>query len=135
MNLIDIAIIIVVAVLAAVLFMSLSDLRRKVSQQQNVIDQLQAQLHASQNEISGMEEAVSEIRAGSLGVGAKVRQLDNTLQDAIAKQEALLEQDPNSRLYVTAAKLIAAGADIEEVMRECELPRAEAELLFSLHKS
>ena len=30
--------------------------------------------------------------------------------------------------------MIELGADIEEVMRECELPRAEAELLFTLHQ-
>jgi len=30
--------------------------------------------------------------------------------------------------------MVELGADLEEVIRECELPRAEAELLFSLHK-
>lgn len=135
MSLVNLAIIIAFAAIIGVVFLSISDLRRKVNAQQSVIDQLQAQVHAYQNEISAMEESVSEIRAGSLGVGAKVRQLDSTLQDAIAKQESLLEQDPNSRLYVTAAKLISTGATIEEVMKECELPRAEAELLFSIHKS
>ena len=134
MNVIDIAIIVVVIAVAAILLLALADLRRKLNQQQERLEQLSTQLHAFQNEVSAMEESVSEIRAGSLGVGAKVRQLDNALQDSLAKQEALLEQDPNNRLYVTAAKLIATGATIEEVMRECELPRAEAELLFSIHK-
>ena len=29
---------------------------------------------------------------------------------------------------------VELGADLEEIIRECELPRAEAELLMSLHK-
>ena len=30
--------------------------------------------------------------------------------------------------------MVELGADLEEIIRECELPRAEAELLMSLHK-
>ena len=33
-----------------------------------------------------------------------------------------------------AAKMVELGADLDEVMNECELPKAEAELLISLRK-
>ncbi len=47
--------------------------------------------------------------------------------------EVLQAYDPEHRLYSRAIKMIALGADLQEVMTECELPKPEAELLFSLH--
>lgn len=47
--------------------------------------------------------------------------------------ETLRHEQPEDRLYRRALKMVELGADIEEVMNECELPRAEAELLFSVH--
>ena len=44
------------------------------------------------------------------------------------------QQDPDSRFYTRAVKLVELGATLEEIMRECELPRAEAELLLNFHK-
>ena len=44
------------------------------------------------------------------------------------------QQDPESRFYTRAVKLVELGASLEEIMRECELPRAEAELLLNFHK-
>lgn len=54
-------------------------------------------------------------------------QLQNKLQE-------LAEQDPGSKLYHRASKLVTSGATVEELMLECELPQAEAELLVSLHQ-
>ena len=34
-----------------------------------------------------------------------------------------------------AVKMVKAGSSIEEVMEECELPRSEAQLLFSIHRN
>ena len=30
--------------------------------------------------------------------------------------------------------MVALGADVEEIMTECELPRAEAEMLVAMHQ-
>lgn len=47
----------------------------------------------------------------------------------------LLEQDnePN-RLYSRAKKMVELGADVEEIVMECELSRAEAELLLAMQR-
>jgi hypothetical protein len=42
--------------------------------------------------------------------------------------------DPESKLYNRAMKMVQLGAGLEEIMLECELPRAEAELLLNLHR-
>lgn len=43
-------------------------------------------------------------------------------------------QDPSMRLYSRAAELVKSGADVNEIMQACDLPRAEAELLISMHR-
>jgi hypothetical protein len=39
------------------------------------------------------------------------------------------------KFYNRAFKLAAKGASLEEIMNECELPRAEVEMLLSVHQS
>ncbi|MFT5755311.1 MAG: putative membrane protein YhiD involved in acid resistance [Alteromonadaceae bacterium] len=60
-----------------------------------------------------------------------------TLQQQIAQQQQVFEQfqnqQPEDKLYSRAFKLAELGADIEEIMRECDIPRAEAEMLMSMH--
>ena len=43
--------------------------------------------------------------------------------------------DPESKMYSRAMKMVQLGADLDEIIRECELPRAEAELLYNLHQA
>jgi hypothetical protein len=61
------------------------------------------------------------------------------LQQETIEQKQLIEQiknqQPQDKLYSRAFKLVELGADIEEVVRECDIPRAEAEMLLSVHKN
>ena len=81
-----------------------------------------------------LDDELHEIRSGNQALGKKVKELIVTINGLDDKQQLLADQDPQSRFYHKGAKLIAAGATLDEVMRECDLPRAEAELLFSLHQ-
>jgi len=86
---------------------------------------------------------LEELRSGVIGIGHRILQLEQALQNIESNQQALaseLEQltehqqkiqlfDPDSRLYSRAVKMVQLGAGLEEVMSECELPRAEAETL------
>lgn len=63
-----------------------------------------------------------------------VAQLQQEQQLLEQKLQQLAEQDPGAKLYQRAAKLIADGATVEEIMQECDLPRAEAELLVAMRK-
>lgn len=47
--------------------------------------------------------------------------------------EHIQEQQPQDKLYTRAYKLAALGADTEEIMKECELPKAEVEMLLSVY--
>jgi len=90
-----------------------------------------------QRQIASLKTELHEIRCGSLGVGTRVQEVEGKLAQAIERQDEIQSQsqyhDPQSRLYSHAMKLVERGADVEEIVRECELPRAEAELLVSLH--
>ena len=88
--------------------------------------------HSKQQTINKNE--IEEIRAGLLKIGKHVMELQGQAQELKQKQQDIQLTDPESKIYSRAVKMIELGADIEEVMRECELPRAEAELLFTLHQ-
>jgi len=100
-----------------------------------------------QEQIRLLSTEVEELRSGLIGAGQRllqaeqhIKRLEQTLASLVNQQQLLAEQqqkleltDPDSRLYNRAVKMVQLGAPLEEVMRECELPRAEAELLFNLH--
>jgi predicted PurR-regulated permease PerM len=87
--------------------------------------------------VNNLSEETHEIRSGNYGVISRVKELVQQVDDLQTAQqnlvENLVEQDPQSRFYSKGAKLISQGASLEDVMRECDMPAAEAELLFNLH--
>ncbi|WP_019613236.1 DUF2802 domain-containing protein [Psychromonas ossibalaenae] len=76
----------------------------------------------------------TEIHSGAVGMGKKIQQLDSVIKKTQENQLNLVAQAPENRLYTRAVKMVELGASIEELMTECELPRAEAELLLNLHR-
>ena len=80
------------------------------------------------------DEATYEVRTGAIGLGEKVKEIAASINNIELKFLELEQQDPASKLYHRAAKLVADGVTLEELMQECDLPRAEAQLLYDLHK-
>lgn len=76
----------------------------------------------------------TEIHSGAIGLGKKLQQLDVEVKRTQENQVNLVASSPENRLYTRATKMVELGASIEELMSECELPRAEAELLLNLHR-
>jgi hypothetical protein len=100
--------------------------------QNNSLSELSKKVH-------DLNEALHEIRSGNYGVSGRVKELVQQVDNLQATQqglvEKLVEQDPQSRFYSKGAKLISQGASLEDVIRECDMPAAEAELLFNLHNN
>lgn len=110
-----------------------------------------------QRQYKQQEEFLNELKMATRGISDKILALQNqdlpepaALDEVLSIQEQTLElkeqmielnsrlqamesADPASKLYTKASKLIASGATIEDIMQECDLPRAEAELMMSLH--
>tara|TARA_R110002050_G_scaffold44736_1_gene106400 strand:+ start:2030 stop:2491 length:462 start_codon:yes stop_codon:yes gene_type:complete len=62
-----------------------------------------------------------------------------TLQSQITSQQDLISQlqtdQGEDKFYSRAIKLAKTGADIEEIVTECELPYAEVEMLISVYQN
>ncbi|KLV10982.1 DUF2802 domain-containing protein [Photobacterium ganghwense] len=85
-----------------------------------------------QNE--SMQKQFQELRAGTMGMGQKLAEMDHQLESLAERQGELAMQDPDGRLYSRASKMVELGADVNELMEECDLPKAEAELLLRLQQ-
>jgi len=103
----------------------------------NYANELSAQLQQfkdSAEQINILRSEVQELRTGLLSIGKRVLEVEQQNEELTQQQAAQKYDDPDAKIYSRAVKMVELGADLEEVIRECELPRAEAELLFSLHK-
>jgi len=111
-----------------------------------------------QSQLDGHELIIDEFKASQLNQQASqdekqqqhdALQLENKqvsqqlehriklLQTKLEAQQALINQNqsqlPEDKLYSRAQKMVLLGADVEELVVECELPKAEAEMLVALH--
>lgn len=101
----------------------------------NLLDQKHThQLQQVTKQLVISRSEIKEMRAAVLGLGKKVNALQSKTTEVSEKQEEMELFEPDSKLYSRAVKMVELGASVEEIMQDCELPQAEAELLVSLHK-
>ncbi len=65
----------------------------------------------------------------------RIKVLQQQLSTYQEQLEQIQQQQPEDKLYSRAQKMVQLGADVDEIVRECDLPLAEAEILISMHKS
>lgn len=87
-----------------------------------------------QGQLESLRKQMMELHTGAIGMGQRLQSAEGAMQKIQDSQQELTLQDPERRLYSRAAKMVELGADLDEVMSECELPQTEAELLISLRK-
>jgi septal ring factor EnvC (AmiA/AmiB activator) len=110
-------------------------------QQQQNLDQLRQHTEHMAQQLKRSHQDIEELRSTVIGVGQRVLTLESHLGQGMQQVAELAEQqkslhlfDPESKIYSRAMKMVQLGSSMEEIMIECELPQAEAELLFNLHK-
>jgi len=118
-------------VLAIVFFVTTLFLLKKVHKKNHSLEVLIKSLLMQQE---ATKKQFTEIHSGAVGIGKKLQKLDAELKKTQENQVNLVASAPENRLYTRATKMVELGASIEELMSECELPRAEAELLLNLHR-
>jgi hypothetical protein len=118
----------------AIGLISLALIAASKNKQANELTSVMQQLKDTSEQTHILRSEVSELRTGLLSIGKRVLEVEQQNQDLVQQQAAQRYDDPEAKIYSRAVKMVGLGADLEEVIRECELPRAEAELLFSLHK-
>jgi len=94
----------------------------------------QAALQQFTKSMQQQSEETKEINEVSRHLEHRIVQLQRSLDEHKQVVEGLQQQEPQDRLYSRAQKMVSLGADIEEIMSECELPRAEAEMLVAMHR-
>jgi len=97
-----------------------SSLKQAVKRQQqnlNIIEQENLEQHRL---IQQMDSTIDELQRNINGLQQQLQELQ--------------QRDPEVKLYQQAKQLIASGTSIDEVVEACGIPRAEAELLFSLNQ-
>ncbi len=115
----------------AVLTMKIESTNLQVNELQSFNDKLQEDFETN-SELN--EKAIRESNQVSQQLEHRIKQL----QKKLAEQQNLFmqwqEAQGQDKFYSRAIKLAEKGADIEEIISECELPRAEVEMLLSVYK-
>ncbi|WP_447471220.1 DUF2802 domain-containing protein [Vibrio harveyi] len=101
---------------------------------QKQMDQQRAQARHAEKEVQKLNKQLLEVRSVVVGLGQKVTEQQDVIQHLNERIRELEHADTDGRLYSRASKMVQLGADINELIEECELPKAEAELMLSLQK-
>jgi len=65
----------------------------------------------------------------------RIKLLQNNIHEHQVAMEQLQTEQGVDKFYSRAIKLAKKGADLDEIVNECELPRAEVEMLLSVYQS
>ncbi|MCL9781825.1 DUF2802 domain-containing protein [Vibrio sp. S4M6] len=121
-----------VAVLVVLLLvLAIYKLKRKLV---SVADASRQQVRSLDRELKKSNKQLLEVRSVVVGLGQKVTEQQEIIQHLNERIVELEQDDNDGRLYSRATKMVRLGADVEELIEECELPKAEAELMMSLQK-
>ncbi|WP_394144520.1 DUF2802 domain-containing protein [Vibrio atypicus] len=121
------------AIALVVLLLLLLLLRVKASQRK-VADQLRQQNRHLDKELQKSSKQLLEVRSVVVGLGQRVSEQHDIIQHLNERITELEQEDSDGRMYSRASKMVQLGADLNELIEECELPKAEAELMMSLQK-
>ncbi|WP_144209900.1 DUF2802 domain-containing protein [Shewanella donghaensis] len=107
---------------------------KRTTKLQSKVDALTVLVKENDRQRESLKRELQELRSGTIGVGKRVLELEQKISKQSEIIEEASQQDPQSKLYSRALKMVALGAGVEELVQECELPKAEAELIIRLHK-
>lgn len=117
------------AVFVVILFVWLVKVHRALNLHKNTVRQQRRQ---QEKELDNCSKQLLEVRSVLVGLGQKVTEQEDVIRHLNERIRELENVDNDGRLYTRANKMVRLGADLEELIEECELPKAEAELMMSL---
>lgn len=125
---------VIAGVVALVILLLVLALVRLKSGQTKVADQLRQQNRLLDKELQKSNKQLLEVRSVVVGLGQRMSEQHDIIQHLNERITELEQEDSDGRLYSRASKMVQLGADLNELIEECELPKAEAELMMSLQK-
>ncbi|KAB1455532.1 DUF2802 domain-containing protein [Vibrio panuliri] len=105
---------------------------RLKSAQRKAAEQARQQHRHLDRELQKANKQLLEVRSVVVGLGQRVSEQEDIIQHLLERIKDLEQADGDGRLYSRASKMVQLGADLNELIEECELPKAEAELMLSL---
>ncbi|NOI12674.1 DUF2802 domain-containing protein [Vibrio hepatarius] len=120
--------------LAAVVVLVLIVFMRMKRSQARAFEHARQQNRKLDKELQKANKQLLEVRSVVVGLGQRVSEQQDIIQHLNERITELEQEDSDGRLYSRASKMVQLGADINELIEECELPKAEAELMMSLQK-
>jgi len=95
--------------------------------QSKAIDALQTDMRTE------FHESLKQTKTAQTQGESRISDVCERMEKIEASVERLEEQDPALKMYSRASKLVAQGAAMEDIIEASGLPRAEVEVLMSLH--
>ncbi len=120
--------------LAAIVVLVLFVFTRMKRSQARAFEHARQQNRKLDKELQKANKQLLEVRSVVVGLGQRVSEQQDIIQHLNERITELEQEDSDGRLYSRASKMVQLGADINELIEECELPKAEAELMMSLQK-
>ncbi|TYK65634.1 DUF2802 domain-containing protein [Colwellia echini] len=130
---------------STIFFISLKNYKQKlvlldvqVQSTSFLINELQGINNKTQQQLDILKAAFDQETTENNQVTKQLELRIKNLQQKMVEQEQRLtqwqENQGQDKFYNRAFKLAAKGADVDEIMSECELPRAEVEMLLSVYQ-
>jgi len=98
------------------------------------VDALTLLVKENDRQREAVKRELQELRSGTIGVGRRMLDLEKKTSQQDARLDEAKQQDPQAKLYTRAMKMVDLGAGVDELINECEIPKAEAELMIRLHR-
>ncbi|MGL4749555.1 MAG: DUF2802 domain-containing protein, partial [Shewanella sp.] len=113
------ALVYVIACLGLVLY-----LQKQLSKLRSKVEALTVLVKEGDRQRETFKREMQELRSGTIGMGRRVIELEKRLHQQSERIEESTQQDPQAKLYSRAMKMVALGAGVDELIKECELPKA-----------
>lgn len=132
LSVIALALAAIVLVLVIALAIQMRANRQHQAQQHDAVLQQLARIEEQQHNLN---HQIEEQQHRALVQGRHLQQLQTGQGELENQIRDVKLQDPSMRLYQRGAELVKQGATVEEVMEACDIPRAEAELIVTIHQN
>ena len=129
---------IIILVLSVKYKAQLTMLVSQYQSQELILNNLQGLNEQLQFEVENLHKKGEKTTAENLQISKQLEHRIKTLQTQINNQNDIISQlqtdKGDDKFYTRAIKLAKKGADIDEIVNECELPYAEVEMLISVYQ-
>lgn len=81
-----------------------------------------------------LRSELTSLSSGAIGVGQRIIAAEKRLGNLQSLQESQQQMTPENKPYQQAESLIAQGADVNQLVEQCGLSEAEAQLMTMMKK-